>query len=47
LTGRTVWISHRPLSTYLNELIGLGCRVREIEERTEAKACATSGVDRF
>jgi hypothetical protein len=34
---------HRPLSTYLNELIGLGCRLRHIAEPGLDPAVAATG----
>lgn len=37
---------HRPLSTYLNEVIGLGCRIREVAEPgLDPAVAAASGVD--
>lgn len=36
---------HRPLSTYLNELIGLGCRVREVAEPGLDPAVAVTGPE--
>lgn len=37
---------HRPLSTYLNELIGLGCRITEVcEPRLDARIAEQSGID--
>src|SRR5205823_5835960 len=37
---------HRPLSTYLNELAALGCRLREIVEPGLAPALAQRSPDR-
>jgi SAM-dependent methyltransferase len=36
---------HRPLSTYLNELISLGCRLREVAEPALDPAVAARGPD--
>jgi len=44
------WDFHRPLSTYLNELIGLGCRLSEIVEPgldPEAAAAGPEGIDAY
>jgi SAM-dependent methyltransferase len=34
---------HRPLSVYLNKLIGLGCRIREVAEPGLSEAAAAEG----
>lgn len=45
ITGRYGVSFHRPLSAYLNELIGLRCRIREVAEPGLPEATAREGSE--
>jgi 2-polyprenyl-3-methyl-5-hydroxy-6-metoxy-1,4-benzoquinol methylase len=45
IEGRHGVSFHRPLSAYLNRLIGLGCRIREVAEPGLSEAAAADGPE--